>query len=219
MAISFSLPADASPRLKVIQGLQLGVTALTILATFLAAVIPHKHKRFTFGLLYPLILISCSTTFLVHRERRRAREGTLTKQKYVKYQLYKIFAAFGLAFVGFIADLFTFDENCDKQRPGETGLWLRCIKVNKWQGAILWLNVFNWYVLCVRISIDLFANLKPCSRLFIWASLFYSCCMTGNRQGAIALNGEEANIGFSDETADDEAVARNLQAQDPNWQA
>ncbi|KAK3213507.1 hypothetical protein GRF29_28g127700 [Pseudopithomyces chartarum] len=199
MAISFSLPADASPRLKVIQGLQLGVTALTILATFLAAVIPHKHKRFTFGLLYPLILISCSTTFLVHRERRRAREGTLTKQKYVKYQLYKIFAAFGLAFVGFIADLFTFDENCDKQRPGETGLWLRCIKVNKWQGAILWLNVFNW--------------------LFIWASLFYSCCMTGNRQGAIALNGEEANIGFSDETANDEAVARNLQAQDPNWQA
>lgn len=43
--------------------------------------------------------------------------------------------------------------------------------------------------------------------------------MTGNRQGAIALNGEEANIGFSDETANDEAVARNLQAQDPNWQA
>ena len=56
-------------------------------------------------------------------------------------------------------------------------------------------------------------------RVFLWASLFYSCCMTGNRQGAIALAGDEAQIGLDPETADDEAVARGLQAQDRNWQA
>jgi hypothetical protein len=134
---------ESIPR-TLIQGAQLALVSLTLLATFLAAVIPHKHKAFTFGLLYPLILTSCSTTFFVFREQRRAREGTLTKNKYVKYQLFKLFAAFGLAFVGFVLDIVTSDTNCDKQRPGETGLWLRCIKVNTWQGVILWMNVFNW---------------------------------------------------------------------------
>lgn len=140
----FTFPPNTSPRLKAIQGAQLGVVALTLLATFFAAVIPHKHKPFTFGLLYPLLLTSCSTTFLVLREQRRAREAALTKEKYVKYALLKLFAAFGLAFVGFVLDIVSSDGECDKKRPGETGLWLRCIKVNKWQGMILWLNVFNW---------------------------------------------------------------------------
>lgn len=54
-------------------------------------------------------------------------------------------------------------------------------------------------------------------RLFIWAGVFYSCCMSGNRQGAIALEGEEARIGTENETASDEAVARSLQAEDGNW--
>ena len=217
MAFLFGLPRDASPRLKAIQGLQLSITALTILATFFAAVVPHKHKRFTLGLLYPLIFVSCSTTFLVHREQRRAREGTLTKQRYVKYQLYKLFGGFALAFVGFIADIATSDQNCDAKRPGETGLWLRCIKVNTWQGLILWLNFFNWYVLhaCASITVGLTNSL----RVFLWAGVFYSCCMTARREGAVALNGEEANIGLSDETANDEAIARSLQAQDPNWRA
>lgn len=147
MAFSFypGLPPNASPRLKAIQYSQLSITALTLLATFLAAVIPHRHKAFTFGLLYPLILISCSTTFLVLREQRRARQGTLSKDKYVKYQLFKLFAAFGLGFVGFVLDFFSSQgQGCDKRQPGEQGLWLRCVKVNKWQGWILWLNVFNW---------------------------------------------------------------------------
>ena len=55
------------------------------------------------------------------------------------------------------------------------------------------------------------------TRLFLWASLFYSCCMTGRTQGAIALTGEEANIGTDNVT--DEEYARRLQAEDPNWQA
>lgn len=54
-------------------------------------------------------------------------------------------------------------------------------------------------------------------RLFIWAGVFYSCCMSGNRQGAIALEGEEARIGTENETASDEAIARSLQAEDGNW--
>jgi hypothetical protein len=43
--------------------------------------------------------------------------------------------------------------------------------------------------------------------------------MTGNKQGPIALAGDEAQIGLEVETEDDETVARNLQAQDRNWQA
>lgn len=56
-------------------------------------------------------------------------------------------------------------------------------------------------------------------RVFLWAGVFYSCCMTARTQGAIALDGEEARVGLEDETANDEAVARSLQAQDPNWRA
>jgi hypothetical protein len=139
-----NFPPNTSPRLKIIQACQLLIVCLTILATFFAAVIPQKHKAFTFGLLYPLILTSCSTTFLVLREQRRARQGTLTKDKYVKYQLFKLFAAFGLSFVGFILDFFTHDAKCDAQRPGEQGLWVRCIKVNRWQGLIMLMNAVNW---------------------------------------------------------------------------
>jgi hypothetical protein len=43
--------------------------------------------------------------------------------------------------------------------------------------------------------------------------------MSGRRHGAIALSGEEAQIGADSESADDEAIARALQAQDGNWQA
>ena len=57
------------------------------------------------------------------------------------------------------------------------------------------------------------------NRVFMWASLFYSCCMTGSKQGPIALTGEEANIGIEDGTTTDEEYARQVQAQDPNWQA
>jgi len=43
--------------------------------------------------------------------------------------------------------------------------------------------------------------------------------MTGSKQGPIALTGEEANIGIEDGTTTDEEYARQVQAQDPNWQA
>ena len=41
-------------------------------------------------------------------------------------------------------------------------------------------------------------------RVFLWASLCYSCCMTGNKQGSIALAGEEARIGLAEEAYEDE---------------
>ena len=43
--------------------------------------------------------------------------------------------------------------------------------------------------------------------------------MTKREAGEIRLEGEEANIGFAQKNAEsDEAYARRLQAQDPNWQ-
>jgi hypothetical protein len=62
-------------------------------------------------------------------------------------------------------------------------------------------------------------NTDVVDRVFLWASLFYSCCMTGNKQGPIALAGDEAQIGLTDETEDDEAIARTLQAHERDWQA
>lgn len=51
----------------------------------------------------------------------------------------------------------------------------------------------------------------------MWASLFYSCCMTKLETGQIRLEGEEAQIALhQDETVDDEAFAR---PQEPNSQA
>jgi hypothetical protein len=44
--------------------------------------------------------------------------------------------------------------------------------------------------------------------------------MTKRESGEIRLEGEEANIGLGQENNEsDEAYARRLQAQDPNWQA
>jgi hypothetical protein len=41
--------------------------------------------------------------------------------------------------------------------------------------------------------------------------------MSGNKQGPIALSGDEANIAVDDGAESDEEIARRLQAQDPNW--
>lgn len=47
-------------------------------------------------------------------------------------------------------------------------------------------------------------------RVFLWASLCYSCCMTGNKQGQIALAGDEAQIGLNTENSDNEADNSHL---------
>lgn len=67
------------------------------------------------GFFEPLILVSCSTTFLVHCEQRRARQETLTKDEYIKYQLLKLFVAFELSFVSLIIDFAIKDPQCDMQ--------------------------------------------------------------------------------------------------------
>jgi hypothetical protein len=54
-------------------------------------------------------------------------------------------------------------------------------------------------------------------RIFLWSSLFYSCCMTAQKQGPIALAGDEATLGADD--VSDEEYARRVQAEDPNWRA
>lgn len=155
MPFPFLLRRDTSPKLRILQFCQLSITGLTILATFLAAVVPSTHKGFTFGLLYSLILTSCTTTFLVYKEQTRAAQGTLSKAKYVKYQLHKLFAAAGMSVLGFIASAATPKGPDDTKRPGQQGLWIGGVKVNKWQGMILWMVFFNWYGLqipCLTMS-------------------------------------------------------------------
>lgn len=198
-SFGLGLPRDASPRLRIIQGCQIAIAALSIFAVFITLVFPVQRKLFTLSLLYTPILTSATTIFLIVREQRRAAAGTLSKQKYVKYQILKMAAAFGMSIIGFIGHVASTPTEGDAHRAGQQGLWISGVKINKWQGLLLWLNFFNW--------------------VFLWASLFYSCCMTSNRQGAIALSGEEALIGADSDEANDEAIARALQAQDGNWQA
>jgi hypothetical protein len=139
----FGFPSDASPRLKAIQIAQVVMVLLTMIATFLAAVIPQKHKAFTFSLLYSLIFTSISTTILVRKEQSALATGSLTKDKYAKYQLVKMISAVGFAVVGFILFVIT-PNGHDTQEKGEQGLWMNGVKVNRYQGWILWMHFFNW---------------------------------------------------------------------------
>ena len=198
MPFLLAFPPHASPRLKGLQICQLGVVGLTVLYTFLAAVIPSKHKAFTFSLLYGLILTSITTSILINKEQKAGARGLLTKDKYAKYQLWKIGAGFSMYFVAFIGFMVTPGGNAKLGR-NENGLIMNGVKINTFQSIIMWTSTFNW--------------------IFMWASVFYSCCMSSRETGEIRLEGEEANIGHQDNTADDEAYARRLQAQDPNWQA
>ncbi|UPX10430.1 uncharacterized protein EKO05_0001091 [Ascochyta rabiei] len=117
----------------------------------------------------------------------------------MKYQLWKIGAGFVMNSVALVA--FLVSPHGDEQpKSHESGTWIKGVKINTLQSIILWLGMFNW--------------------IFLWASLFYSCCMTKLETGQIRLEGEEANITLGhNETANDEAHARCLQSQDPNWQA
>lgn len=192
-------PGEGSIRLRVLQSAQMSIAVLTLAASVLTLIIPSKTKRFTFGLLYTLILTSVTTSILVRKERVRAANGTLTKDKYIKYQIFKFVAAIGMSVIGSIAFIASVPSGHDIQMHGEQGWWINGYKVNVWQGMIVFMSLFNW--------------------LFLWASLFYSCCMTGQKQGDIRLGGEEANIGLNDETVNDEAIAREIQSQDGNWES
>jgi hypothetical protein len=215
MSFRLSFSSSTSPRLRILHLLQTGIAGLTLLAALLTFVIPSKHRAFTFGLLYTPLLTSITTVFIIAREQKRAQEGTLSKQKYVKYQLCKMAGAFGMSIIGFIAYVASSPSEGDKRFPGDQGLWLNGVKIDRWQGMILWLSFFNWYVSSAFICGTV---LMMDYRVFLWAGLFYSCCMTGNKQGPIALEGEEAQIGLNQETGNDESIARDLQAQDGNWQ-
>jgi uncharacterized membrane protein len=120
-SFTLGLPEDASPRLKAAHIAQLGMTALTILATFLTAIIPQKHKLFTFGLLYGLIFSSITTTILVRREQQAAR-------------------TYIVAFIGFLASTPSKPESHSRSQ----GLFIGGVHVNKYQGWILWMHFFNW---------------------------------------------------------------------------
>lgn len=61
--------------------------------------------------------------------------------------------------------------------------------------------------------------LTQSNRVFLWASLFYSCCMSTKKEGAIALGDDEESLIRADtETENDEEIARQLQGDDPNWE-
>jgi hypothetical protein len=105
----------------------------------------HSSIRFTFGLLYTLILTSISTTAILRKEQIRAQNGTLTKKVYVKYQIIKLGSALALSVVGFIGHLASSGGD-DARKPGQQGVWVGGVKLNKWHGMIILMNVFNWYV-------------------------------------------------------------------------
>lgn len=143
MPFLLAFPRDASPRLRGLQICQLGVVGLTVVFTFLAAVIPSKHKAFTFSLLYGLILTSITTSILINKEQKAAAQGMLTKDKYAKYQLWKIAAGFVMYFIAFIGFLVSPGGN-EQLGRNENGLVINGVKINTFQSIILWTSTFNW---------------------------------------------------------------------------
>lgn len=139
-----SLPDDASPRLKALHVAQAGLIMLTIFATILTAIAPSSRTKFTFGLLYSLIFTAITNTILLRREQIAAHKGLLSKDKYVKYQLFKIISAFGLYFVGFILYIASTLPGHGDQTPVSRGLFLGGVKINKYRGIILAMHFFNW---------------------------------------------------------------------------
>jgi len=138
------LPNDASPRLKALHIAQVGLITLTILATLLTAVVPSKHTKFTFGLLYSLIFTAITNTILLRKEQVAAAKGLLTKDKYVKYQLFKMISAVGLYIVGFILFVASSPSGNGEQTPVSHGLYLGGVRINRYRGWILWMHFFNW---------------------------------------------------------------------------
>jgi hypothetical protein len=53
-------------------------------------------------------------------------------------------AAVGMYIIGFICWVASTPKEGDKQRPGEQGVWIGGVKLNRYQGWIMWLHVFNW---------------------------------------------------------------------------
>lgn len=143
MPVLLAFPRDATPRLVGLQMCQVGVISLTTVCTFLAAVLPSKHKAFTFSLLSGLILSSITTSVLIHKEQIAASQGLLTKNKYMRYQFWKIGAGFATYFIGFITFLAAPGGDYKLGR-GEQGLVMNGVKINSLQSSILWLSTFNW---------------------------------------------------------------------------
>lgn len=143
MATFFTLRGDVSPRLRALQFCQLSVVALTAVYTFLAAVVPSKHKAFTFSLLYGLILTSITTSVLLRKEQKAAAQGILTKDKYAKYQLWKLAAGFAMYFVAFIGFVATPSGN-EQLGRNENGLVMNGNKITTFHSIILWTSTFNW---------------------------------------------------------------------------
>lgn len=143
MPFLLAFPPNASPRLKGLQICQLGVVGLTIVYTFLTAVIPSKHKAFTFSLLYGLIFTSITTSILINKEQKAGAAGLLTKDKYAKYQLWKIVAGVVMYFIAFIGFTITPGGN-DKLGRNGNGLIMNGVRVNTFHSIILWTSTFNW---------------------------------------------------------------------------
>lgn len=159
MRMPFTLPSSANaPRgLRILQSAQLAIAGLAICAFFVTFLLPFRHKLFTLSLLYTPILTSITTIFFLVRERKHAEAGTLSKQKYAKYQVLKMVAAIGMSIIGFIGYIASAPAKADQDEhySGQEGLWLNGVKIGRWQSLLLWLNFFNWYVYFISLSLPL----------------------------------------------------------------
>ncbi|KAF2135051.1 hypothetical protein P153DRAFT_402884 [Dothidotthia symphoricarpi CBS 119687] len=81
-------------------------------------------------------------------------------------------------------------------------LWIRGVRVNRYQGSILWMYGLNWLLVVLMF--------------FIWTGLLYSCCMSSMKQGPVRFAVDEVHLTLDtecgDETSNAEAIAQELQA-------
>jgi hypothetical protein len=173
----FALPRNVSPRLRNLQICQLSIVGVTIVSTLFAATIPSQDTVFTFSLLYSLILTSITTTILIRKEQKAAAQEILTKDKYAKYQLYKLVAAFCMGTLGFFMSLsFPGHAARGKTPNAGNGLWINGVKINTFHWIIIWSNVLNW---CVDVSF-----LSP--RICLFASYAKTKILVGYSSGPVS---------------------------------
>jgi len=149
-------------------------------------------QAFAISLLtYPWTLSSISVAIILIKERNAVHKGLLTSDRYMRLQVLKL--TWSLLFylppliTYFVHDGLKLHIWLFLKQHGDTAFWT----------TVIWFNITHW--------------------ILILLNLVYAFFFKGQAEGTIRLQ-HNAPIGLEDdETANDEAIARTLQAQGPEW--
>jgi len=141
--------------------------------------------RSAFILVGPWIFSSISNDILLYKEKSSAQKGQLSKQRYLRIQLFKLGWTV-LFYIPLVVAIFAVK-----------GMIFAVLAVllhkSPFWRSIVWFNGLHWF--------------------FVFVTLTYStCCFRGQTEGTIRLQNDEPIHLDIDPTANDEEIARHLQS-------